>query len=191
MALATGFVGTISIGTKRRPQRTSILPQGTCQNSDTVRLKIPVGTTSGVRTDSKRRQKLLLLFHNHSNMETKNIPQPGDILEVEPPHDPFNILEVLRVIAFPVACLIVGAVIALRITGGYEVYSLTSSMKSINDQIAANNKACVAAVESNKKLAKEYEQKYDSLSLLMDKRVRTEKVLTASGDVIPASVPAE
>lgn len=131
-----------------------------------------------------------LLFHFFTAMQAKN-PFNGD--DINLPSTPINFLELAKsakVLVLPLAFALFGAWLALRITGGLDVYLLTSRMETIGGEIDKNNQACMAAVESNNKLKVEYEDKLDTLGNVLEARMkRTAKTITSSGSVIPASVP--
>lgn len=92
---------------------------------------------------------------------------------------------------FPVALFCAGAFVALRYTGALDIYILTSRIETIGGEIEENNRACISAVESNKKLKTEYETKLESLGNVLAARMgKKEKVITASGSIVPASIPS-
>jgi hypothetical protein len=90
----------------------------------------------------------------------------------------------------PGVCLAIGAIGSLWITGGMDIYMMTSRIETIGGKIDENNRVCIQAVEDNKKLKSEYEQKLDDLGVMLQKRMgRTEKTITQSGELVPASIP--
>ena len=91
----------------------------------------------------------------------------------------------------PIACMIIGAVIALQYTG-VDLYQTTSRIETIREEIQKNNQTCIKAVESNKKLKDEYDAKIEKLSDDLAKRMGVKETrIKTSGEQENMSIVEE
>ncbi len=88
-------------------------------------------------------------------------------------------------------CLVVGFIIAYRyFYPAIDMKAESDRIVQIHGEIQKNNQACIQAVESNKNLKKELDEKVSSLSSKLTPPKMTEVKIEWS-DQIPASLPIE
>lgn len=94
-------------------------------------------------------------------------------------------------IIIPIACMIVGGVIALQYTG-VDLYQTTSRIEQIRSEIQKNNQTCIKAVESNKRLKDEYDAKIEKLSEDLARRMGVKETrIKTSGEQENMSIEEE
>lgn len=94
-------------------------------------------------------------------------------------------------IIIPIACMIVGGVIALQYTG-VDIYQTTSRIEQIRSEIQKNNQTCIKAVESNKRLKDEYDAKIEKLSEDLARRMGVKETrIKTSGEQENMSIVEE
>lgn len=103
--------------------------------------------------------------------------------------------KIIGEIAFNLACVALGIFLATKYLGtSFDIKNETDRIKAINTEITQNNDACIKAVERNKKLKAEYENRMQKVTDLLRSNVGQEKkevALDQSGEQVPASVPSK